>query len=135
MTERILTPAQPRPDWGIPNWRDPASYGDTGKWSWDRWHWEFTRRREDVRRDFLAYRDEAEATPPKSLLRWLGVKRRRRLTPDKPGFTTPVPDCYEKYGIRQLPNPAIGDQPFYVLAMFRNATRRWWWSRKTASAS
>ena len=26
-----------------------------------------------------------------------------------------VPNCYEKYGLRGLPNPAIGDQPFHII--------------------
>jgi hypothetical protein len=88
-------------DWGIPDWLAPGAYGDTGRWSWDRWHWEFTRRRDDVRRDFLAHKGE--------------VPHFQRLQPDQPGFSTPVLDCHEKYGMSSLPNPAIGDQPFYVL--------------------
>lgn len=109
-----------KPDWGIPDWLDPGSYGDTKQWSEFRWRWEFTRRRDDCREDFLAYKDEAERfhqqVPADEILRWLGVERGdRRLRPDEPGFTAPVPHCYEKYGIGRLPNPAIGDQPFYVL--------------------
>jgi hypothetical protein len=61
MCARVITCwAMAKHDWGIPNWLDSASYGDTTKWSWDRWHWEFTRRRDDVRRDFLAHKGEAE---------------------------------------------------------------------------
>ena len=54
-------------NWGIPNWRDPSSYGDTKRWSEARWHWEFMRRREDCRADFLAYKDEEERDPPAEL--------------------------------------------------------------------
>jgi hypothetical protein len=118
MTERILTPDHPRPDWGIPDWLDSGSYGDTKRWPEVRWRWEFTRRREDCRADFLAYKDEVEWVP-EGLLRHLGVKRgSRRLRPDEPGFLAPVPGCLEKYGRSSLPNPAIGDQPFYILAGF-----------------
>jgi hypothetical protein len=36
----------------LPDWRNPKSYGSTKSWSHDRWRWEFTRRREDYRKDF-----------------------------------------------------------------------------------
>lgn len=39
-------------EWGIPDWKEADLYGDTTAWSVDRWRWEFTRRREDYRRDF-----------------------------------------------------------------------------------
>ena len=45
-------------DWGIPNWLDAGSYGNTTQWSENRWRWEFTRRREDCRKDFLTYKDQ-----------------------------------------------------------------------------
>ena len=40
-------------EWGIPDWRRPQDYGVNDRW-WDRdrWRWEFTRRRDDYRRDF-----------------------------------------------------------------------------------
>jgi hypothetical protein len=41
-----------REKWGLPDWRDPQSYGNTKIWSDDRWRWEFTRRRQDYREDF-----------------------------------------------------------------------------------
>jgi hypothetical protein len=39
----------------------------------------------------------------------------RWLRPDEPGFVVDVPDCFEKYGLHALPNPAIGGQPFWVI--------------------
>ena len=39
-------------EWGIPDWREPGDYGNTDEWEKDRWRWEFTRRRDDYRRDF-----------------------------------------------------------------------------------
>lgn len=39
-------------NWGIPDWRSPRDYGRTEDWSDLRWRWEFTRRRDDYRRDF-----------------------------------------------------------------------------------
>lgn len=41
-------------EWGIPDWRKPEDYGDTGSWNNDRWRWEFTRRWADYRADFEA---------------------------------------------------------------------------------
>jgi hypothetical protein len=119
MSERTITPlGRSCPDWGIPNWLDQSAYGDTRRWMGVRWRWEFTRRRDDCRADFLAHKDEEEVRH-EGLERWLGVKQGgRRLRPDEPGFLASVPGCREKYGIIKLPNPAIGDQPFPTLAMF-----------------
>lgn len=41
-------------EWGVPDWQCAEGYGRTVDWSLDRWRWEFTRRREDYRSDFLA---------------------------------------------------------------------------------
>lgn len=112
-------------NWGIPNWLVSNSYGDTRRWPEVRWRWEFLRRREDCRADFLAHKDDFEVGPEQMMLRWLegtlgGPLRRggRRLRPDEPGFLAPVPGCSNKYGIFKLPNPAIGNQPCYTFEMF-----------------
>lgn len=36
-------------EWGIPDWRDPAAYGDVKAWSDMRWRWEFRRRLDEFR--------------------------------------------------------------------------------------
>ncbi|MFN3641964.1 MAG: hypothetical protein ACK4TB_03450 [Gemmobacter sp.] len=41
-------------EWGIPDWRDPAAYGDAERWTLGRWRWEFRRRRDDYRNETLA---------------------------------------------------------------------------------
>jgi hypothetical protein len=109
-------------DWGIPNWCDRSAYGDTTRWSEHRWRWEFTRRRDDCRADFLAHKDETvrffEQVRADEVARSPDAKRGPLLRPDEPGFVAQVPDCYKKYGLNNLPNPGIGDQPFYVI-MFR----------------
>jgi hypothetical protein len=110
----MMKKPEPSNSWSIPNWCEPDSYGDTRRWGENRWRWEFTRRREDCRADFLAHKDDEMALDAKVLQR-LGVKPGRRLQPHEPGFIASVPGCYEKYGISKLPNPAIGDQPFYIL--------------------
>jgi len=113
-------------NWGIPDWLDASSYGDTALWSENRWHWEFVRRRQDCRNDFLAFKDETL----KSLEEGVETERSRRpnrshfLRPDEPGFVAEVPDCYKKYGLHNLPNPAIGDQPFYVILFPSRAVGR-----------
>lgn len=118
MTKK-LKPSRPN-NWGIPNWLESNSYGDTGRWPEDRWRWEFLRRREDCRADFLAHKYDFEVGAEQMLLRWLedALGGDRRLRPDEPGFLAPVPGCSEKYGIFKLPNPAIGNQPSHALAMF-----------------
>jgi hypothetical protein len=109
-------------DWGIPNWRDPAAYGDTKRWSERRWRWEFTRRRPDCRKDFLTHKDETvryyEEVRALEVARSPQTKQGRLLRPDEPGFVAQVPGCNKKYGLTSLPNPAIGDQPFYVIQFF-----------------
>jgi hypothetical protein len=93
-------------DWGIPDWRDPGAYGDTGQWCKFRWRWEFTRRRDDCRADFEQH---AQAT--------YEVYRKRSdqvLQPSQRGFVAEFRGCYEKYGLLSLPNPAISEQPVWV---------------------
>jgi len=95
-------------DWGIPDWRDPTAYGDTKRWSEFRWRWEFTRRREDCRADFLAHKEDIAH-------KWRFLDE-VPLQPHERGFVAKFPGCYEKYGLIGLPNPAIGDQPLrYIM--------------------
>lgn len=39
----------PAEEWGLPDWRDAASYGEVKEWTFMRWRWEFYRRRDDLR--------------------------------------------------------------------------------------
>ena len=51
-------------EWGIPDWREPAVYGNVLAWSDVRWRWEFRRRLQSFRADcdaILALHDEAKA--------------------------------------------------------------------------
>lgn len=51
-------------EWGIPDWRDPAAYGDVFVWSDMRWRWEFRRRLEEFRAEcdvLLTLEREVEA--------------------------------------------------------------------------
>ena len=48
-------------EWGIPDWRKAEDYGVNYWWDKNRWRWEFTRRRDDYRRDFqLAFNGRSE---------------------------------------------------------------------------
>lgn len=46
-------------EWGIPDWRNAATYGDVGRWTLVRWKWEFTRRNVEFRTDVLRLRERA----------------------------------------------------------------------------
>jgi hypothetical protein len=99
-------------NWGIPDWLDSSSYGDTKQWSAHRWRWEFMRRHEDCRAD--AHKDGTDWFDQEGGSGF-SFDGDRRLRPDEPGFVAAVPNCYKKYGLRGLPNPAIGDQPIHII--------------------
>lgn len=93
-------------EWGVPDWRDESTYGDE-IWSFNRWRWEFYRRRDDLRTFFD---------------RWAGESYTRNLRcnegkfPNEPGFKAFGSDnekgdavrCFDYGGV---PNPRIGNQP------------------------
>lgn len=92
-------------DWGIPDWRDAAAYADTSAWSHERWRWEFLRRREDLRRDYLELlREKSGAKDVAELLR----------SPDGwPQFI--ATRGLSRYGYDFLPNPRVSDHPEAIL--------------------
>src|SRR5947199_8864013 len=100
-------------DWGSPNRLHQCAYGNTKRWSEDRWRWKFIRRREDCREDFLAHKDGTVRFYEEvyAKMQYPG----RILRPNEPGFVARVPGCYERYRLANLPNPAIGDQPSYII--------------------
>ena len=103
-------------DWGVPNWVDPHSYGDFGSWHDSRWHWEFVRRRPDVRKEFdLAapptYARRAEAA------RKRGADLESLPCPEVAGFVAESPLAKE-VGLRHLPNPRISEQPDHAIYWF-----------------
>ena len=102
-------------EWGIPNWRDVSTYGDTSSWSENRWRWEFLRRRADLRDEFdreapLEYAHKLELAKSAPNLFPNGV-----LRPDDPGFYVPTRSIGGDL-MQPLPNPRIGDQPQYAIA-------------------
>lgn len=94
--------------WGLPNWRDADAYAEFSAFTLERWRWEFTRRRPDIRKafqemkqislDMLASDPGYEPPPPGEGRHW-----------DEPGFWAcpPHPNPFQMAGI---PNPAISDQ-------------------------
>lgn len=98
--------------WGLPNWQDPSSYGDTRHWTVNRWRWEFTRRRPDYRQ---AFDDAAQASLSRAQALYSEKPAGRILSIDEPGF------CADerwppKFGLSALPNPRISNQPQHVLS-------------------
>ncbi len=120
MTEHkgdVGTPAKETPnEWGVPDWKCAKSYGNTDEWSMNRWRWEFIRRRRDVRKAFDETADQTylEAVDliqsgPEFL------REREALKPDEPGFGSNH-QIAKELGLPNLPNPRIGNQPFYAIS-------------------
>lgn len=108
-------------EWGIPDWRDKAAYGDVGAWSLGRWRWEFFRRRDDVRALFDERKDKQYES---SLANWERDCTSIGLTPDEQTFileNAPVkpneprfrvfclPKEAKAFGYFAIPNPRIGN--------------------------
>lgn len=107
-------------EWGIPDWRDAAAYGDVKTWTHNRWRWEFYRRRDDLREYFDARADEvfqsnlADFSRDPSSFRF---PEGRVRSPDEPGFCITVDlKTQPTWGYRVLGNPRIGPQPMTVIA-------------------
>ena len=95
-------------DWGLPDWRDPSAYGDTNKWEFMRWRWEFYRRRDDLRAAFNARAQDRY----KACVANYGVAH--TLKPDEPGFTAQAYTT-DGFGYASIPNPRISDQPGSII--------------------
>jgi len=125
-------------EWGLPDWRDAAAYGDVDAWPVYRWRWEFLRRREDYRTDFdrlagqtyereKAARCNIRGTPQEiAYLKAKFASMGPPLTPDQPGFSALDFDdeylsLYRKYATSGLLNPRTSDQPDNLLRRFDTA--------------
>lgn len=100
--------------WGIPDWRDAAAYGDVKRWTFNRWRWEFYRRRADLREYFDAGAEETY----RHWRRYAGKEGfpAAHLRPDEPGFCAMVDvEARARFGYSGLPNPRIGEQPCDVI--------------------
>lgn len=114
-------------EWGIPDWRDKAAYGDVGAWSLNRWRWEFFRRRDDVRaffdvraeshyQDSLEYWEIAKANPTLS-----AHYQTPPLKPGEPGFAVRCTiEEAETFDYSQILDPRIGEQPWHLLTPIKS---------------
>jgi hypothetical protein len=129
-TGKTPTPAREVDEWGLPDWQHAAAYGDTKKWGFYRWRWEFYRRRDDLRACFDM---NAEA----SFNRWkryfrseIGTFQRTRWDfyaddlggisqpphPSEVGFVAFIqPEDVARFGYLRLPNPRISEQNLKVI--------------------
>ena len=102
--------AETAAEWGLPDWRDPAAYGDVKRWGFDRWRWEFYRRREDLR----AYFDARAEETYQHWKQYAGEPGfpAAHLQPHEPGFCATVDvEARKRFGYSGIPNPRIGEQP------------------------
>jgi hypothetical protein len=74
-------------DWGVPDWRDAKAYPKTNQISLTLWKWEFLRRDEGYRKDWLSYQAKG-------------------VSADAPKVYEATPEHREKYRLTSLPNPA-----------------------------
>ena len=101
-------------EWGLPDWRDPAAYGDVKRWEFMRWRWEFYRRRDDLRAAFDANAEQTYHFYLEANL--LGGGKGQILKPDEPGFCARLPtDAAMGFGYAGLPNPRVSEQPAHIL--------------------
>jgi hypothetical protein len=106
-------------DWGLPDWRDPAGYGDVKRWTLNRWRWEFYRRRDDLRAYFDARAEE-------TYLHWQQYAGKpgfpvAHLRTDEPGFCVIVDvEARKRFGYSGLPNPRIGAQPASAISTWEH---------------
>lgn len=101
-------------EWGIPDWRDESAYPGPDDLSMDEWRWQFLRRREDYRQDWLKHAD--------STYRYYLARSRDSndqiyygkeiCTPNHPQFMAEYRGP-RKYGLIGLPNPAI-EKPWFA---------------------
>lgn len=94
-------------EWGVPDWRDALAYGDVKQWTFNRWRWEFYRRRDDLRAFFDRWADESFNN---------NLPCNEGKLPSEPGFMAFGSGNEEGAAVRVfdyggVPNPRIGDQP------------------------
>lgn len=84
-------------DWGVPDWRDESAYPKPDQLTNTLWKWEFLRRDEGYRNDWLRWEKETrefykvkDIPPPHDPLELYAL----------------MPNSKEKYGLSSLPNPA-----------------------------
>lgn len=108
-------------DWGLPDWRDPSSYGDVHDWSPDRWRWEFYRRRDDLRAFFDRWAEKTYEA---------NVGANSGCNPNEPGFLAFGRDedagrAIEEFDYAGVPNPRISAQPAIAIKPYSALFAPW----------
>lgn len=101
-------------EWGIPDWRKPAAYGEVSTWSVNRWRWEFLRRRDDLRQEFDSRCMVEHEHDSRLYEKRPDMFYERPPRPSEPGFFISTNLIHD--GPEKLPNPRIGKQPFDVIS-------------------
>ncbi len=105
-------------EWGIPDWRDAANYGETRNWSLSRWRWEFFRRNDELRAYFVTAFNELMEIREEYYAELTSRDNSFREPPNLPyflpherGFTLPLSqESLTKFGYRHLADPRIPNQ-------------------------
>lgn len=116
-------------DWKVPDWRKRDAYPKEGEIGLTQWRWEFLRRREDYRKDWLEYsqksyekeKEEYKKNPNLEIPMYtkkngqqriirLG-KKDKPLPPEHLHYTASMPNAYEKYGMVFLLDPRTPSDP------------------------
>jgi hypothetical protein len=95
-------------DWGIPNWRNVEAY--SSNLTFDQWRWQFLRRREDYREDWLRYSEESYKNNMQDF-KYVPLPSGIYSWHDHFSKIADMPGCNKKYGVRFLYNPAIETAP------------------------
>lgn len=98
-------------EWGIPDWRDKMAYGEVTTWTFERWRWEFYRRREDLRTCFDENADATHRENQRLIKDPRYCLDANGSSPNERGFGAHCPQSRELFGYVSIPNPRIGDQP------------------------
>ncbi len=89
-----------RMNWGVPDYREKDDYPKPDDLTLTEWRWEFLRRRNDYREDFLLHREEELNLPHRYFL------GEDAVTPDSPDFRPHLSGSETKYGVHYLRDPA-----------------------------
>lgn len=98
-------------EWGIPDWRIKEAYSDVAKWTFERWRWEFYRRRDDLRRCFDENADATDRANQNLISDTRYCVDVNQVRPGDRGFGAHCTGSRELFGYVAIPNPRIGDQP------------------------
>lgn len=106
-------------EWGLPDWRDAFAYGEPEQWDLDRWRWEFSRRREDLRGFFDRWAHEERS---------VNATANEGRCPSDPGYLAFAGEeaeitGLELFGYAGVPNPRIGNQPKVVIMPIEDLVR------------